>query len=46
MSRRNKKEKGQMRFADKDLSSWTGLGGPDMSEVRVLVKFRTLRVHN
>ena len=36
----------ETRFADKDLSSWTGLGGPDMSEVRVLVPFRTFRVQN
>ena len=28
-------------FTDKDLSSWTGLGGPDMTEVRVLVQLRT-----
>ena len=32
------------RFADKDLSSWTGLGGPDMTEVRLLVKFRTFQI--
>ena len=36
----------KMCFADKDLSSWTGLGGTDMSEVRVLVQFRTFRVQN
>ena len=33
-------------FGDKDLSSWIGLGGPVMSEVRVLVQFRTLRAQN
>ena len=40
------KKKGKNRFADKDLSSWTGLGGPDMSEVRLSVQFHTFRVEN
>ena len=38
--------KKENRFADKDLSSWIGLGGPDMSKVRVLVNFRTFRFQN
>ena len=33
-------------FADKDLCSWQALAGPDMSEVRVLVQFRTFRIQN
>ena len=40
------KKKGKACFGDKDLSSWIGLGGPDMSEVRVLVQFRTFRIQN
>ena len=40
------KTKKKSRFADKDLSSWTGLGDPNMTEVRLLVKFRMLRVQN
>ena len=38
--------KKKKHVADKDLSSWNGLGGPDMSEIRVLVQFRTFRVEN
>ena len=32
-----KKIQAKTCFADKDLSSWIGLGGPEMTEVRVLV---------
>ena len=41
-----KEKEEKTRFADKDLSSWTGLGGPDMSEVRVVIQFRTFRFTN
>ena len=33
-------------FADKDFSSWTGLGSPDMSKSRLLVQFDMFRVQN
>ena len=43
---RLEKQKGITRLTDMDLSSWTGLVGPDMTEVRVLIQFRTLRFQN
>ena len=40
----SEKIKAKTCFADKDLSSWMAKVGPDMTEVRVLVKFGTFRV--
>ena len=39
-----KKKQRKACFGDKDLSSWIGLGGPDMTEVRVLGQFCMFRV--
>ena len=40
----SEKIKAKTCFADKDLSSWTGKRGLDMTEVRVLVQLSTFRV--
>ena len=43
---KSEKVKAKTCFADKDLSSWMAKVGPDMTEVRVLVQFRTFCVQN